>query len=148
MLVVPPFDESCQAERLFSSTTIALFLAAETSPHDLAQLETLKSDEYPGDKRSQEPDLEASCKIRSSAQIGGDYRSGMGRSSHCQSQVSIVGNARCGWWYATKKVGTNHQPVFSRRTDGRGCRYPLRRVQGRDYRADALLRLIIRSRWN
>ena len=52
-----------QAVRLSSSTTIALFLAAETSPHDLAQLETLKSDEYPGDKRSQEPDLEASCKI-------------------------------------------------------------------------------------
>jgi 3-oxoacyl-[acyl-carrier protein] reductase len=42
---------------------------------------------------------------RSSAQIGGDYRSGMGRSAHRQSKVGVLGDAGCGWRYATKKWG-------------------------------------------
>jgi hypothetical protein len=35
-------------------------------------------------------------------------------------------------------MGAHHQPVLGRRTDGRGSGSPLRRVQGRDYRADPL----------
>lgn len=42
MLVVPRLINHVKAVRLFSSTTIALFLAAETSPHDLAQFGDLE----------------------------------------------------------------------------------------------------------
>ena len=47
---------------------------------------------------------------------------------------------------AAKKMGTDHQFVFGRCTNGRGGRGALRRVQGGDYRADSLLRLGIRQR--
>ncbi len=35
-------------------------------------------------------------------------------------KVGVLGDTGGGWRYATKKVGTHHQPVFSRRPDGRG----------------------------
>ena len=47
--------------------------------------------------------------------------SGMGRSAHRQSKVSVPGNAGCGGRYATKKVGTHHQPVFSLCETGGGA---------------------------
>jgi NAD(P)-dependent dehydrogenase (short-subunit alcohol dehydrogenase family) len=79
-----------------------------------------------------------------SAQIGRDHRSGMGRSAHSQSKVGVLGDAGCGWRYATKEVGTHHQPVVGRCTDGWGSGGALRCVQGGDHRADPLLRLLIR----
>ena len=47
-----------------------------------------------------------------------------------------------------RKWGTHHQPVFGRRTDGRGSGSALCGLQGGDHRTDALLRLVIRSRGN
>ena len=47
-----------------------------------------------------------------------------------------------------KRVGTHHQPVFSRRPDGRGSGSALRRVHDGDYRADPLRRCIAHSRRN
>ena len=60
------------------------------------------------------------------------------------NRVGVLGDARCSWWYATKKAGTHHQPVFSRRTDGRSSGSAL----GGDHRADARLRFIADSRRN
>ena len=59
----------------------------------------------------------------------------------------FLANAGCDWRYATRKCKrADHQLVFDRSTDGRGCRGALRRVQGGDHRADAFLRLLIRAR--
>jgi NAD(P)-dependent dehydrogenase (short-subunit alcohol dehydrogenase family) len=60
----------------------------------------------------------------------------------------FFGHAGCGWWYAAKKVGADHQLVFGRCTDRWGCGGALRRVQGGNHWADALLRFIAYSRWN
>ena len=46
---------------------------------------------------------------------------------------------------ATAKVGSDRQSFFGRRTDGRGCRSALRCIEGRNHRADTLLRLLIRA---
>ena len=72
----------------------------------------------------------------------------MGRGAHGQSQVGVLGDSGGDRRDAAKKMGTDHQSVFSCRTDRRGCRSPLRCVQGRHHRTDALLRFIIRSRRN
>jgi NAD(P)-dependent dehydrogenase (short-subunit alcohol dehydrogenase family) len=57
---------------------------------------------------------------RSSAQIGRDHGKGMGRSAHGQPEVGVLGDAGCDRWNAAKKMGTHHQSVLSRSTDGRG----------------------------
>jgi hypothetical protein len=48
---------------------------------------------------------------------------------HDEKLVGVLGDEGGAWRYATKKVGTDHQPVFSRRTDRRGSGGTLRRIQ-------------------
>lgn len=81
--------------------------------------------------------------VRSSAQTGRDHGNGMGRSAQGQPEVGVLGDAGCDRWNAAKKMGTHHQPVLSRSTNGRVSRGALRRVQGGNHRADALLCLLI-----
>jgi NAD(P)-dependent dehydrogenase (short-subunit alcohol dehydrogenase family) len=49
---------------------------------------------------------------------------------------------------AKTEVGPDHQPVFRRGTNRRGCRSALRRIEGRNHRADTFVRLSICPRWH
>jgi hypothetical protein len=70
----------------------------------------------------------------------------MRRSANGQSKVSVLGDTGGDRRDATKKMGAHHQFVLGRRTDRRGCRGALRRVQGGNHRADPLMRLGFRQR--